>query len=96
LIVVFLYRFSTAAGASAYGSRIVAADQADTTMTVTPFTFSAVPGALGFSLTDGTSHAAKVIFTNNNYLVQLEVVGPTSPDLQPLAQQIATDQNSRL
>jgi hypothetical protein len=98
-IIVFLYQFSKADGATSYGGRTIDTFDTDTTLKAVPFKVDGIPDASGRSLTNLEADgglASSVVFSKTGYLVQIVVVGLTNNANQTLAQKLALDQFNRL
>jgi hypothetical protein len=99
LIIVFLYQFSDASGASSYGDRMIETFDNDPTFEAVPFDVDGIPDVAARSLTNLAADgglASSVVFTKNGYLVQIVVLGPTDSANQTLAGQLALDQYNLL
>ncbi|MDQ1394191.1 MAG: hypothetical protein QOF30_3168, partial [Acidimicrobiaceae bacterium] len=95
-LVVFLYHFRTAAGATSYAQRSVAAAKATAKPAPTSFPVAGIPGAVGLSGIDGGTHTAAAVFTRGVYAVQVVAGGPTAGPVVQLAQQVAPTQYALL
>jgi hypothetical protein len=95
-IVLFLYQFSAAAGATSYAERSVSQVTSDPSVKTTSFSVPGVPTAVGLEATDSNGSGAVVVFDKGVYLVQIAVNGATPTGLAALAQQVAADQYKRL
>ena len=74
-IVDFVYEFKSNTGAESYRARTDKAATSDKSMTVTAFAVAGVPGAKGYSATDGKNTSAIVLFTRGGYAVQMDLNG---------------------
>jgi hypothetical protein len=92
-LVVFIYRFQSATGATAYLSRSVANIKASSTPAPTAFAVPGILGAIGMVAEQAGTHGAVVLFTRGGYLVQVEANGPTAATQIAVAQQIAPSQS---
>lgn len=95
-IVIFIYQFRTAAGASAYQQRTVTKARSDPQNPASPFAVSGIPGEAGLSATSGGTSTAVALFTKGAYLVQLVVNGAAQPGNQDLVQQLALTEYGHL
>ncbi|MDQ1418185.1 MAG: hypothetical protein QOJ52_147 [Acidimicrobiaceae bacterium] len=90
-LVVFIYHFRSAAGATSYVQRMVAAAKA-TKPAPTSFPVPGIPGALGLTGIDGGTHTAAAVFTQGVYAVQVDTGGPAAGPVVQVAQHIASAQ----
>jgi len=95
-LVVILYHFRTAAGATAYIQRMVALSKILTKAAPTPFSVTGIPAAVGSQGADSGGQAAEAYFTRGVYAVGILAHGPVATELAPVAQQMATAQYSLL
>ncbi|MGH9282768.1 MAG: hypothetical protein ACRD0S_07505, partial [Acidimicrobiales bacterium] len=90
-VIVFVYEFEQAAGATHYLERIQASITEDTT---TAFEVPDVPGAVGVRSTNAENPAAVVLMTRGPFMAQVVVSGPDSGSSVPL--DLARQQHDKL
>jgi hypothetical protein len=95
-LLVTLYHFRTAAGASAYSQRVAAAASANVKPAPASFAVAGIPGAVGLSAADGTTQSAEAVFTRGIYSVAVVAHGPDAPVVQSVVQQVAAAQYALL
>ncbi|MDQ6615948.1 MAG: hypothetical protein M3083_14735 [Actinomycetota bacterium] len=95
-VVVTLYRFRTAPGATAYAQRTVAAARASAKPAVADFPVAGIPGAVGFSGGAGRVHSAETVFTRGGNFVSIVARGPSAIGVVAVARQVATGQYALL
>ena len=95
-ILVTLYHFRTAAGATAYSQRLAAAASANVKPAPTSLAVAGIPGAVGLSAADGTTQSAEAVFTRGIYSVTVVAHGPVAPAVQSVVQQVAAAQYALL
>ena len=92
-IIVYLYKFQTSAGASAYEKRGIANDENDPESRAVAFPVSSIPGATGLASAQRPT-VALVVFAKGSYVVQVVTSTPTGS--RSLAEQLAGRQYGRL
>lgn len=78
-VIDFVYQFKAPSGAASYMQRSIGDENdSDPSLTITPFVVSGIPGAKGFTVTDGTDKSAVVFFTRGAYMGQIMLNGTDS------------------
>lgn len=95
-IVVFIYQFKTAEGAVSFNTDGLNRIRSDATIQSKAFPITGIPDAVGLSATGTTYSGAAAFFTKGVYMVQIHIVDPSVASSEKVAQQIASDQFSRL
>ena len=95
--ILFLYKFRTAAGASAFErQKATTLPDARTGPRPAPFAVSGIPGATGFTLHDRAGSAAVIVFSKGVYSVMAVANSKSAVDLAGDVTALAQAQNSLL
>jgi hypothetical protein len=95
-LLVVLYHFRTAAGATAYVQRMAALSRAGTKPAPAALAVTGIPGSVGWQGTTSAGQVAAAYFARGVYAVGVLVDGPVASGLAPIAQQMAVAQYSLL
>jgi hypothetical protein len=95
-IIVFIYQFADAAGATEYHNRTVAEQRSDPSGKPAEFAVPQIPTAVGLEPYGADGGLASVSFRKDVYVVQVVLGGPSVLDVETLVQQLADAQYKRL
>ncbi len=91
-IIVSLYQFAGAAGATAYHDYMVAGLRAQASNTLEEFSVPAIPAVVGLQVHDPSGSLASVSFAKGVYVVDIGIIGRSAPNVERLAKQLVEAQ----